>query len=88
MHLDLGGQAFGQTSEWLHCRGPAYDGHAPSSGVHLPWPAQGPRVLWRQSLGEGYSGLVVSGTRVFPGCSRRYPWQCGRWRWPGEETPA
>jgi outer membrane protein assembly factor BamB len=65
MQMDLGGQASGQTSEWLHCRGPAYDGHAPTSGVHLPWPAQGPRVLWRKSVGEGYSGLVVSGPRVY-----------------------
>jgi len=64
MQVDVGGQASGQTSEWLHCRGPAYDGHAPTNGVQLPWPAQGPRVLWRKSVGEGYSGLVVSGPRV------------------------
>ena len=65
VQMDLGSQASGQTSDWLHCRGPAYDGHAPTSGVHLPWPAQGPRVLWRKSVGEGYSGLVVSGPRVY-----------------------
>ena len=65
MQMGLGSQASGQTSDWLHCRGPAYDGHAPTGGVHLPWPAQGPRVLWRKSVGEGYSGLVVSGRRVY-----------------------
>ncbi|MCX6928645.1 MAG: PQQ-binding-like beta-propeller repeat protein [Verrucomicrobia bacterium] len=65
MQMVMGGQTSGQTSEWLHCRGPAYDGHTPAGGVHLPWPAQGPRLLWRKSIGEGYSGLVVSGTRVY-----------------------
>ena len=65
IQMDLGGQASGQTSEWLHCRGPAYDGHAPTSGVRLSWPAQNPRVSWRKSLGEGYSGLVASGPRVY-----------------------
>jgi PQQ-like domain len=65
MQMDLGCQTSAQTSDWLHCRGPAYDGHAPINGIRLPWPAQGPRVLWRKNVGEGYSGLVMSGTRVY-----------------------
>jgi hypothetical protein len=66
-HTALGGPTASPfpTNEWLHCRGPAYDGHAPATGVVLPWPAEGPRVLWRRAVGEGFSGLVVSGSRVY-----------------------
>jgi outer membrane protein assembly factor BamB len=33
--------------------------HTEAGGVKDTWPASGPRVMWKRSLGEGYSSTVV-----------------------------
>lgn len=50
---------------WPFVRGPNYDGH--SAEIHLAdsWPADGPPVLWTRSLGQGYSGFVAAGNRLY-----------------------
>jgi hypothetical protein len=48
-----------------HCRGPAYAGRFQDDGSRWVWPNGTPSVVWRQSLGEGYSGLVASNGRVY-----------------------
>jgi len=50
---------------WPRYRGPKGDGVSPETGLLKVWPASGPRVLWRARLGTGYSGMAVSGGRLF-----------------------
>jgi outer membrane protein assembly factor BamB len=51
--------------DWPHLRGPKYDAISTETGLADAWPADGPPVLWRRDLGQGYSGFVVVGGRVF-----------------------
>ena len=50
---------------WPTIRGPHLDGH--SDEIHLAdrWPDEGPPVLWRRNLGQGYSSLTAAHGRVF-----------------------
>ena len=36
-----------------------------TTGALLPWPETGPPVLWRASVGTGFSSLAVVGGRAF-----------------------
>lgn len=53
------------SGEWPQFRGPGRDGVASGAGVISPWPAAGPRVLWRTPLGAGYSGLSISAGSIY-----------------------
>jgi outer membrane protein assembly factor BamB len=55
----------GQAPEWPHVRGPNYDAVAPAGRLADAWPAGGPPVLWTRELGQGYSGFVAAGGRVY-----------------------
>ena len=49
--------------DWPQWGGPARDFAAPAGELADAWPAEGPRVLWRRDLGDGYSSLaLVDGT--------------------------
>jgi formylglycine-generating enzyme required for sulfatase activity/outer membrane protein assembly factor BamB len=50
--------------DWPCWRGPRRDGTWKGPKLPERWPAAGPRRLWRQPVGGGYSGVVVSGGRV------------------------
>jgi outer membrane protein assembly factor BamB len=50
---------------WTDFRGPRRDGHYTEQRLALPWPATGPREMWRQPLGAGYASFVVAGERLF-----------------------
>src|SRR5205809_269594 len=54
----------------IHCRcgpfhGPQYDAVSKETGLVDGWPQGGPPILWSRNLGQGYSGLVAVGDRVF-----------------------
>jgi outer membrane protein assembly factor BamB len=51
---------------WPQFGGPTRDFRAPAD-VRLAeaWPADGPARRWDRSLGEGYSGIVAGGSRLF-----------------------
>ncbi|HUU42567.1 MAG TPA: PQQ-binding-like beta-propeller repeat protein [Planctomycetota bacterium] len=51
--------------DWPHLRGPRYDGTSAETGLADSWGENGPTVLWRIPLGQGYSALVVAGQRVY-----------------------
>lgn len=53
------------SAEWPHLRGPALDGSAPDEAVSTRWPEQGPPVLWKRSVGQGYAAFTVSGDRAY-----------------------
>src|SRR5262245_60283129 len=63
-----GGLAHGQDNaptDWPHLRGPNYDAVSAETGLVESWPKGGPPVLWSRELGQGYSGFVAAGGRVF-----------------------
>ena len=35
------------------------------SALGLPWGVAGPAVVWRRSIGEGFSGFAVDGARAY-----------------------
>jgi outer membrane protein assembly factor BamB len=44
--------------------GPHRNGHAEGEQLSASWPASGPKVHWKYSLGSGYAGAVVLDQRV------------------------
>lgn len=55
----------GMAPFWTDFRGPRRDGHYTERALALPWPASGPREVWRQPVGAGYASFVVAGARLF-----------------------
>ena len=53
------------TQDWPQFRGHHRDGMSPATGLLDAWPEAGPQELWRTALGEGYSGVSVSGGRLY-----------------------
>ncbi len=51
-------------ADWPKFGGPSSDFAAPMDAP-LRWPATGPRVVWNRPLGEGYSSVVVAGSRLY-----------------------
>jgi len=54
-----------EDTDWPQYRGPNRDGVSSETGLLDQWPADGPRELWRTSLGQGFSGLSISGGRIY-----------------------
>lgn len=51
---------------WADFRGPLRDGvYAGATPVDLPWRGDGPPLLWKQRVGEGYASFVAAGGRAF-----------------------
>jgi outer membrane protein assembly factor BamB len=50
--------------DWPQILGPSRNGKAVGERLLDQWPATGPKVLWKSSLGSGYSGPAVMGNRV------------------------
>ena len=51
-------------ADWPQWRGPNRNGIS-SEKVSAAWPAGGPKVLWRASVGTGFSSISVSQGRVY-----------------------
>ena len=52
-------------TDWPQWRGPNRDGISQEMGLLKEWSNGGPHVLWRVSLGEGFSGISVVSGRVY-----------------------
>ena len=52
------------SADWPQYFGPDRNGTYQGPALASTWPANGPRVVWRKEVGEGFSGPVVSGGRV------------------------
>jgi len=60
------GIAFSDGEPWPGFHGPARDNIAAAApSLQTDWGTDGPRVLWRQSLGEGYAAPAVAYGRVY-----------------------
>ncbi|HYO11956.1 MAG TPA: PQQ-binding-like beta-propeller repeat protein [Thermoanaerobaculia bacterium] len=51
--------------DWPQFRGVNRDGVSVETGLPRSWPAEGPRVVWKRTIGEGYSGISVAGDRLY-----------------------
>lgn len=52
-------------AEWPRLRGPNIDGISPETNWFKPWPKDGPAILWRASVGTGFSSISVSQGRLY-----------------------
>ena len=52
-------------TEWPQWRGPNRDGVSDEVGLLKEWSPNGPKILWKLPLGEGFSGISVSQGRVY-----------------------
>jgi outer membrane protein assembly factor BamB len=51
-------------SDWPQFLGPARDGVYAGTDLADSWPKEGPPVVWRKKVGQGFSGPAVSGGRL------------------------
>ncbi len=73
---------------WIDYRGPARDGVYRQRAIAATWPAGGPRLLWKQPIGEGHASFVVARGLAYTIEQRRdrevvaaYELATGRERW-------
>jgi len=56
-------------SDWPHLRGPSYNGLSPETGLDASWgtPEKGTGLApeWRIDLGQGYSGIIAVGAKLY-----------------------
>ncbi len=57
--------AAGTDSDWPCWRGPDHNGISRENGWSWQWGSNTPPVLWRASVGKGFSSFAVSKVRVF-----------------------
>ncbi len=50
--------------DWPQILGPGRDGRAIDEQLLDRWPDDGPQLLWKRPIGEGYAGAAVVGNRV------------------------
>ena len=51
-------------NDWPQFLGPSRNGVYAGAPLNEKWPASGPRILWRKTIGQGLSGPVVTGKRL------------------------
>jgi outer membrane protein assembly factor BamB len=51
--------------DWPRFRGEKQDGISPETGLPRSWPAEGPRVVWKRAIGEGYSTVSIASGRLY-----------------------
>ena len=52
-------------NDWPRWRGPDNDGISKETGWSASWPKEGPKQLWKASVGTGFSSVAVSNGRLF-----------------------
>jgi len=53
-----------QAADWPQFLGPTRNGVSTETNLDLAWPKEGPKILWKAKVGEGWSGPVVVSNRV------------------------
>jgi outer membrane protein assembly factor BamB len=54
----------GRAGDWPQFLGPTRDGVYAGSNLAAVWPKDGPPVIWRKNIGQGFSGPVVAGQQL------------------------
>ena len=52
-------------TSWTQHAGPQGNYTTPTTTLAASWPPEGPPTLWRRPLGNGYSGVVTDGVRLY-----------------------
>ena len=52
-------------ADWYRWRGPDLNGISKEKNWQTEWPAEGPKKLWKASVGTGFSSFAVSHGRVY-----------------------
>lgn len=52
-------------ADWPQWGGRNQDFKADATGLAESWPDDGPKKIWKRDLGEGYSGIVAEGERLY-----------------------
>jgi outer membrane protein assembly factor BamB len=52
-------------ADWPQWRGPERNGISPEKSILAQWPAEGPKILWKASVGTGFSSMSVADGRVY-----------------------
>ena len=65
----VAGQRALQAADWPQYRGANHDGISTES-VELPWPASGPKVIWKVPTPNGFSSFTVSEGKAFTQITR------------------
>jgi outer membrane protein assembly factor BamB len=58
-------QILGPPDAWPQWLGPSRDGIATDTGLLTDWSRRPPTIVWKQSLGRGYSSPAVVGERLY-----------------------
>jgi outer membrane protein assembly factor BamB len=61
----LAGTVASRAEDWPNWRGPNHNGISSESDWVITWPVEGPRQLWKTSVGLGFSSVTVSKGRAF-----------------------
>lgn len=51
--------------DWAHWRGPGRNGISAEKGWNSNWPKDGPPILWKAVVGQGYSSVSVAKGRAY-----------------------
>ena len=52
-------------ADWPNWRGPDHNGISKEKNWSTDWPKEGPKILWKASLGTGFSSIAVSNGRAY-----------------------
>ncbi len=52
-------------NDWPQWRGPNRDGISTEKGILKNWPENGPDVIWRVPVGDGYSSISIANGKLF-----------------------
>lgn len=58
-------QVCGADFDWYRWRGPDLNGISRETGWLTAWPREGPKQLWKASVGQGYSAVSISSGRLY-----------------------
>ncbi len=51
--------------DWPQFRGPNRDNISTETGLSRTWPANGPRIVWKVPVAQGYAGAAIKDGRVY-----------------------
>lgn len=57
--------SFAWNADWPQYRGVNRDGISKETAILKAWPAQGPKVVWKAPIGDGYSGMAIVANRIY-----------------------
>jgi len=52
-------------ADWPQYRGPKQNGSTEESAAPVPWPKEGPKILWKARVGTGPAGMSIVGERLY-----------------------